>query len=59
MDIRPGDLRCPRCLSLDVVASLSRGLLDRLMEKSGRIPRHCRVCGRRFYVKAALIGPPK
>jgi hypothetical protein len=27
-----------------------------LMEGLGRIPRHCRCCGKRFYVDAARFG---
>jgi transcriptional regulator NrdR family protein len=50
IEFKPGELRCPSCLSKDVVSSLSRGLRDALMRSLGRSPRHCRACGRRFYV---------
>jgi hypothetical protein len=53
MDIRPGELRCPRCFGKDIVSSLPRGFLDALMARLGRIPRHCRFCEKRFYVKSA------
>jgi hypothetical protein len=49
-DLRPGELRCPACFNRDVVESLRRGILDQLMHRLGREPRHCRFCGRRFYV---------
>jgi hypothetical protein len=51
LDIRPGDRRCPRCFEKDVVPSLPRGFVDALMKKFGRIPKHCRFCEKRFYVK--------
>ena len=50
MDIKPGELRCPRCFKQDIAPSLPRGILDALMKRLHRIPRHCRACGRRFYV---------
>ena len=50
IEIKPGELRCPRCFSRDIVPSLPRGLLDSLMGSWGRIPKHCRACGRRFYI---------
>jgi hypothetical protein len=46
-------LRCPLCLGSDVVPSLPRGLFDKLLVQSGRTARHCRYCGRRFWVRAA------
>jgi transcriptional regulator NrdR family protein len=49
IEIRPGDLRCPRCFALDIVPSLPRGLVDAIMRRFHRLPRHCRACGRRFY----------
>ncbi|MBZ5582530.1 MAG: hypothetical protein LAQ30_10075 [Acidobacteriia bacterium] len=49
--IKPGEVRCPRCFSKDIVPSLPRGWLDSFMVAWGRIPRHCRACGRRFYVE--------
>lgn len=48
--VKPGEIRCPRCKSKDVVSSGRAGLFDALMEGFGRVPRHCRACGRRFYV---------
>jgi len=30
---------------------MPRGFLDVLMKKLGRVPRHCRFCEKRFYVK--------
>src|ERR1035438_8721750 len=50
IEFRPGELRCPRCLSKDFAPSLPRGWRDALMRSLSRIPRHCRACGRRFYV---------
>jgi hypothetical protein len=58
MDIKPGELRCPRCLRRDIVASLPRGWMDALMLGFGRIPRHCRSCGKRFYVPREEDGAP-
>jgi len=55
-DLKPGELRCPRCFSKDVVPSKPRGLADALMVRFGRVPRHCRYCGKRFY---ALPTAPK
>jgi hypothetical protein len=49
--IKPGDVRCPRCFTLDIVPSLPRGPMDRFMRLFHRIPRHCRMCGNRFYVR--------
>jgi len=49
--IKPGELRCPRCFARDIVPSLPRGIGDAVMRQIGRIPRHCRSCGKRFYVK--------
>jgi hypothetical protein len=48
--IKPGERRCPSCLSKDIVPSMPRGLRDQLMRSFNRIPRHCRYCGRRFYM---------
>jgi hypothetical protein len=56
--IKPGELRCGRCLSKDLVPSMPRGILDQVMRACfNRIPRHCRACGRRFYVAASRLGP--
>ncbi|MGA2196342.1 MAG: hypothetical protein ABSH40_13835 [Bryobacteraceae bacterium] len=51
MDIKPGELRCPRCFKRDIAPSLPRGILDAIMKSCHRLPRHCRACGRRFYVR--------
>jgi DNA-directed RNA polymerase subunit RPC12/RpoP len=51
IDIKPGELRCPRCRGRDIVPSLPRGFKDAFMYQFSRIPRHCRSCGRRFYVR--------
>jgi hypothetical protein len=32
---------------------MPRGWRDAIMSLLGRIPRHCRFCERRFYVRAA------
>jgi DNA-directed RNA polymerase subunit RPC12/RpoP len=53
--IKPGELRCPRCMSRDVAPSMPRGLWDDIMLGAGRIPRHCRYCGRRFHAKIVAI----
>lgn len=58
MEIRPGDLRCPACFHRDIVNSLRRGLLDALMFRLGKEPRHCRSCGRRFYIDPRKIRRP-
>jgi hypothetical protein len=50
IDLESGDLRCPRCFGKDLVFTASRGLLDAIMRRYGKIPRHCRFCGKRFYV---------
>jgi hypothetical protein len=51
-DIKPGEVRCPRCYGRDLVPSLPRGVRDAVMRWFGRVPRHCRFCERRFFVKA-------
>jgi transcriptional regulator NrdR family protein len=50
MDVKPGELRCPRCFKQDIAPSLPRGVVDAIMKMSRRVPRHCRACGNRFYV---------
>jgi hypothetical protein len=47
----PGEQRCPRCFGKDIVPSKPRGWRDAVMLAFGRIPRHCRFCGRRFYFR--------
>jgi hypothetical protein len=46
----PGEVRCPRCFGKDIVPSMPRGWYDAAMRVLGKIPRHCRFCGRRFHV---------
>ncbi|HLH17357.1 MAG TPA: hypothetical protein VKX45_09065 [Bryobacteraceae bacterium] len=46
-----GGLRCPSCNGRDVVASLPRHFWDEIMRGWGRLPKQCRTCGRRFYVR--------
>jgi hypothetical protein len=58
METKSGELRCPRCLRRDIVPSQPRGILDDIMSGMGRIPRHCRSCGKRFYVDQARCHPP-
>ncbi len=36
---------------------MHRGLLDTLMAQLGRVPRHCRSCGKRFYALPAARRP--
>jgi hypothetical protein len=55
LNIQPGDLRCPRCFGKDVVPSLPRGFWDALMKDLGKLPRHCRSCGKRFYVRLEIV----
>jgi hypothetical protein len=57
IDIKPGELRCPRCFKQDVAPSKPRGILDAIMKSWHRVPRHCRACGRRFYVRESGIKP--
>jgi Zn finger protein HypA/HybF involved in hydrogenase expression len=52
IEIKPGELRCPTCFRRDIVPSLQRGVRDAVMAYFGREPRHCRSCGRRFYIKS-------
>jgi transcriptional regulator NrdR family protein len=52
--VKPGELRCPRCFKQDLAPSKPRGMLDAFMKKWNRIPRHCRACGRRFYVHESV-----
>ncbi|MGD0499820.1 MAG: hypothetical protein ABSC23_15430 [Bryobacteraceae bacterium] len=51
LDIKPGELRCPRCYSKDIVGSMPRGFRDAFMAVWRCIPMHCRACGRRFYMR--------
>ena len=46
-----GRLEALRSLLLYIVPSLPRGLWDAIMKEMGKIPRHCRSCGRRFYIR--------
>ena len=52
IEVKPGDIRCPRCLKRDIVPSMPRGIRDNIMFGLGKVPRHCRSCGKRFYVPA-------
>jgi hypothetical protein len=45
------ELRCPQCHGKDIVPSLPHGVWDAIMSGMGRVPRHCRFCGRRFHPK--------
>jgi hypothetical protein len=36
-----------------------QGLKDEFMRACGRIPRHCRFCGKRFYVRMTEVGAQK
>ena len=58
IDIKPGELRCPRCFSKDVVDSAPRGFRDEFMAAWSRTPKHCRACGRRFYVRVRKAEDP-
>jgi transcription elongation factor Elf1 len=58
IDIKPGELRCPRCFSKDVAVSAPRGFRDEFMAAWGRAPKHCRACGRRFYVRVRKAEEP-
>jgi hypothetical protein len=49
--VLPGEQRCPRCFGKDIVPSMPRGWRDAVMRAFGKIPRHCRFCERRFYVR--------
>jgi hypothetical protein len=51
IEFKPGESRCPSCLSKDLALSLPRGLRDAFMRSLNCVPRHCRACGRRFYVR--------
>jgi hypothetical protein len=51
IEIKP--VRCPRCRRADIVPSMPRGIADLFMESLGKVPQHCRSCGKRFYVDAA------
>jgi hypothetical protein len=60
IDLDSGELRCPKCFGKDLVPSLPRGFMDWMMARFDYIPRHCRICGSRFYVaEEALRGRPE
>ena len=42
-------------MSRDLAPSMPTGLFDSLMRRIGRIPRHCRKCGKRFYAKLEAV----
>jgi hypothetical protein len=37
---------------------MPRGISDLFMEGLGKVPLHCRSCGKRFYVDAARVQSP-
>jgi len=43
---------------MDIVPSMPRGISDLFMESLGKVPQHCRSCGKRFYVNAARVQDP-
>jgi hypothetical protein len=57
--LKPEELRCPRCFGKDIVPSKNRGLIDALMIHLGRVPRHCRFCGKRFYAEPSARRAPQ
>jgi len=42
-------LQCPRCGGFDVRPSLTRRMVDAVMERFSRRAYRCRFCRRRFY----------
>jgi len=56
-DLPPLELRCPRCFKKDIVPSKPRGIVDALMGRLGKVPRHCRACGKRFYALPSSAAP--
>lgn len=42
-------VHCPACNAPDVRRSYPKGLLDKIMMKSGKTPLRCRRCEHRFY----------
>jgi hypothetical protein len=52
IDSKTEEIRCPRCKRNDIVPSKPRGILDDIMFGMGKTPRHCRSCGKRFYITA-------
>jgi DNA-directed RNA polymerase subunit RPC12/RpoP len=58
LEVKPGEVRCPRCFSRDLAPSKPRGALDLLMRWFKRVPRHCRFCGKRFYAVEKPTGVP-
>ncbi len=42
-------------MSRDLAPSKSTGLFDYIMRRTGRIPRHCRKCGKRVYTKLEVV----
>ena len=47
------ELRCPKCMSLDIAPCVPRGMRDEMMINSGKTPKQCRYCGKKFYVRVA------
>jgi len=54
-EVKPGEIRCPRCYGLDLVPSRPRGVFDAVMRWCGRVPRHCRFCAKRFFVTTEVL----
>jgi hypothetical protein len=50
----PEVLRCPRCFNMDIVPSKPIGVIDEVRVSWGKIPKHCRYCGKRFWVRGTL-----
>jgi len=46
-------VQCPSCHGCDVRRSYPKGLIDRVMIRSGKSPLRCRGCEYRFYRKLA------
>jgi hypothetical protein len=42
-------------MSRDLAPSMPVGMWDYIMRTAGRIPRHCRKCGKRFYAKLEAV----
>ena len=51
IEVKPGELRCARCFSRDIAPCIPAGLRDTIMGRFARVPKICRFCGKRFYVR--------
>jgi len=58
IEVKPGESRCPGCLSKDLAPSMPRGFIDALMRGLRRVPKHCRACGKRFYARERKAAKP-